>query len=55
MWPHHSSVNKTKVALDNQQDKIQFLLCGDFVLVSVSTGSQMVPTVKAICDLAKLV
>lgn len=52
MWPHHSS--KTQVALHNQQGKIQFLLCGDFVLVSVSIGSQVVPMVKAICDLAKL-
>lgn len=50
MWPHHSS--KTQVALHNQQGKIQFLLCGDFVLVSVSIGSQVVPMVKAICDLA---
>lgn len=39
--------NKAQVALHNQQDKIQFLSCGDLTLVSVSTGSQAVPTVKA--------
>ena len=46
---HHIAplFNKAQVALHNQQDKIQFLSCGDLTLVSVSTGSQVVPTVKA--------